>query len=95
MKRYIDADKLAKLASNSTNGLTANDIMRFPREDVVPVKHAKWLYHECVITGEGLEGVYECSDCHAAVDESAFDLDSFHKEYCGACGAKMNERSRQ
>ena len=56
--------------------------------------YAHWIYHGCVITDEGLEGVYECSDCHAAVPESSFELDSFHREYCGACGAKM-EREEQ
>lgn len=35
--RLIDADALIKYANNSTVGIDANDIARFPRVDAVPV----------------------------------------------------------
>lgn len=38
---YVDVGKLADYANNSTVGLTANDIMRFPRADVQPVD--RWI----------------------------------------------------
>jgi hypothetical protein len=37
MIRLIDADALIKYANNSTVGIDANDIARFPRVDAVPV----------------------------------------------------------
>lgn len=40
---YVDVGKLADFANNTIGGLTANDIMRFPRADVQPVKHGRWL----------------------------------------------------
>lgn len=34
---YVDVGKLADFANNTIGGLTANDIMRFPRADVQPI----------------------------------------------------------
>ena len=42
MGRLIDADALCKLANNSINkSVDANDIMRFPTVDAVPVVRCK------------------------------------------------------
>ena len=38
---YVDVGKLADFANNMTIGLTANDIMRFPRADVQPA--LRWI----------------------------------------------------
>ena len=49
----------------------------------------EWIYHEAVITDDGLISGYSCSVCNALVNENVFDTDEFHKNYCGNCGAKM------
>ena len=38
---YANIGKLANFANNTIGGLTANDIMRFPRADVQPVD--RWI----------------------------------------------------
>lgn len=38
---YADIGKLADFANNTIGGLTANDIMRFPRADVQPAD--RWI----------------------------------------------------
>ena len=38
---YVDVGKLADFVNNTIGGITANDIMRFPRADVQPVD--KWI----------------------------------------------------
>jgi hypothetical protein len=51
MMRLIDADALIKYANNSTVGIDANDIARFPRVDAVPVVRCR----ECkYYFGDGL-----------------------------------------
>lgn len=55
-------------------------------------KRGEWIYHECVSSHEGAISGYSCSACSIFVDEDVFDTDSFHKEFCGHCGAKMDER---
>ncbi len=79
MISYIDANKLAEFASNSTNGLTANDIMRFPTEDVAPVIHAKWIV-----------GRY-CSNCEC----DDYDYCCRQPKYCPECGAKMDAGDKE
>ena len=49
----------------------------------------KWIYHECVSSYDGAKSGYSCSCCNAFVDEDVFDMDEFHKGYCGNCGAKL------
>lgn len=66
------------------------DMSKIPTADVVEVKHGEWIYHECVSSYEGATSGYSCSECCAFVDELEVDTDSFHKEYCGNCGAKMD-----
>lgn len=43
--RLIDADALIKYANNSTVGIDANDIARFPRVDAVPVVRCRECKH--------------------------------------------------
>ena len=62
------------------------------KADFAEVKHGEWIYHECVSSYEGTISGYSCSICSAFVDEDAFEADTFHKKYCGNCGAKMKER---
>ena len=38
---YVDVGKLADYANNQATGITANEIMRFPRADVQPVN--QWI----------------------------------------------------
>ena len=49
----------------------------------------EWIYHESVVTDDGLISGYSCSLCDAFVYEDEFNTDEFHKKYCGNCGAKM------
>ena len=44
---YVDVGKLADYANNQTTGITANEIMRFPRADVQPI--FRWIsVKDCV-----------------------------------------------
>lgn len=61
-----------------------------PAADVAPVVHGRWIYHECVSSYDGTVSVYSCSECNAVVDEEIFDMDEFHKKFCGNCGARMD-----
>lgn len=78
---YVDVGKLADFANNSTVGLTANDIMRFPRADVKPVKRGEWEKKSSV-------GVFRCSLCHHIFMLGADEIDEYH--FCPNCGAKMD-----
>ncbi len=49
----------------------------------------EWIYHECVSSYDGTKSGYSCSCCNAFVDEDVFDMNEFHKVYCGNCGAKL------
>lgn len=51
----------------------------------------EWIYHECVSSYNGAKSGYSCSCCSAFVDENIFDMDEFHKGYCGNCGAKLKD----
>jgi hypothetical protein len=58
--------------------------------DVVPEVHGRWIYHECVASCDGAISGYSCSECNAFADEEIFDMDEFHKDFCGNCGARMD-----
>ena len=58
--------------------------------DVAEVKHGEWIYHECVSSHDGAKSGFSCSECCGFVDEEIFDMDEFHKDFCGHCGAKMD-----
>lgn len=93
MSRYIDADKLIAEYDRVHIGPAggARKLMEdAPTADVVEVKHGEWIYHECVSSYEGAISGYSCSECCIFVDEEIFDADSFHKDFCGNCGAKMD-----
>ena len=79
---YVDVGELADYANNQATGITANEIMRFPRADVQPVKRGHWIN----VTGDD----YECSECKAAVwSRNANPIENYH--YCWRCGAKMDD----
>ena len=61
-----------------------------PAVDAVEVVHGLWEYHDCVSSYDGTKSGYSCSECHAFVDEEIFDMDGFHKDFCGSCGAIMD-----
>jgi hypothetical protein len=61
-----------------------------PTIEAEPVRHGRWVYHECVSSHDGAISGYSCSECNAFVDEEIFDMDEFHKDFCGHCGAKMD-----
>lgn len=63
--------------------------------DVEEVKHGEWIYHECVSSHEGAISGYSCSECCSFVDEEIFDADGFHENFCGHCGAKMDEEGKE
>lgn len=52
-------------------------------------EQGEWIYHEAVITDEGFISGYSCSLCNAFVYEEDFHQDTFHKKFCGNCGAQM------
>lgn len=62
----------------------------FATIEAEPVRHGRWVYHECVSSHDGAISGYSCSKCNAFVDEEIFDMDEFHKDFCGHCGAKMD-----
>lgn len=84
---YADIGKLADFANNTIGGLTANDIMRFPRADVQPIKHGRWFH----INNDSF--IY-CSECN---NEAYWDTDYGQQlfDYCPYCGAKMIKDGEQ
>lgn len=58
--------------------------------DVREIRHANWIYHECVASYDGTKSGYSCSECHAFVEEEIFESESFHNNYCGNCAAVMS-----
>ena len=83
MMRLIDADALIKYANNSTVGIDANDIARFPRVDAVPVVHGEWIDDKSTIVGDIIERY--CSICGQRMTSCIDRL----MPYCPNCGAKM------
>ena len=87
---YANIGKLADFANNTIGGLTANDIMRFPRADVQPVKHGKWESSQRTIE----TGTVYCSNC--AIEYYISDLKTVGDcngivHYCPNCGARMKQ----
>lgn len=85
---YADIGKLADFANNSREGLTANDIMRFPRADVQPVKHGKW--EEIEEYGGWGDTYFRCSVCGDEWDLDAGTPIENGMKYCPNCGARMD-----
>lgn len=65
-----------------------------PTADVAEVRRGEWLYHECVSSHDGAISGYSCSECSGFVYEEIFDMDEFHKNFCGNCGADMRGRNK-
>lgn len=85
---YVDVGKLADYANNTTIGLTANDIMRFPKADVQPVKRGKWEQLLSRQSGFHYEVGARCSYCNEyAVTVSMRKAMPF--EFCPHCTADM------
>jgi NADH pyrophosphatase NudC (nudix superfamily) len=82
---YVDVGKLADYANNTTIGLTANDIMRFPKADVQPVVHAYWIELPKALNPN--ENPCECSNCDHVLSFMNYYPKS---KYCPNCGAKMD-----
>lgn len=57
--------------------------------NAVEVVHGWWIYHECISSYDGAKSGWSCSKCNAFVNEEIFDMDEFHKDFCGRCGARM------
>lgn len=84
MSRYIDAEKLCELARNHINkSVDCNDIMRFPIEDVVLVRHGRWNTVNSRST--------QCSVCGVSRDIRT----QVGWNFCPVCGAKMGEEEQE
>ena len=77
MTRLIDAWKLCEYANNLKDKcVDANDIMRFPTEDAVPVIRCKdCKYHE-----QAYQGAIWCDTIEAFADENWFCATGERKE---------------
>ena len=104
-KRLIDANELyAKIGKMAREPRYQHDgedyyvgiadasgaVYEAPTVDAVEVVHGRWIYHECVSSHDGAISGYSCSECNSFVNEEIFDMDEFHKDFCGHCGAKMD-----
>jgi hypothetical protein len=93
MPKYIELEAAIQAAKEPTiYDLTdvPEWLSSLPTADVVPVVHGRWIYHECVASCDGAISGYSCSECNAFVDEEIFDMDEFHNDFCGNCGARMD-----
>ena len=105
MSRLIDADELLKKQRNMTiydeggwdmqvRAVSVEDIENAPVINTEYLRpRGRWVYHECVSSYDGIISGYSCSECNAFVNEEVFDADEFHKDFCGNCGAKMEENN--
>lgn len=94
MTRLIDAWKLCEYANNLKDKcVDANDIMRFPAEDAVPVKHGRWVVDP--------EGMLHCSNCKELPTnrivvnaDLIYDMTPIKEKmkYCPSCGARMEQK---
>lgn len=77
MLRLIDALALCDLANNNiTKTVDANDIMRFPTIDAVPVVHGHWVFSEN-------DDMFYCTNCKNGSVRNDYP-------YCHWCGAVMD-----
>ena len=86
---YVDVGKLADYANNQATGITANEIMRFPRADVQPVIHAKWVLFDKDCVGRA----FYCSNCRKVTTTDDFEDTPLDRDeyFCMRCGADMRE----
>mgnify|MGYP006958186193 CR=1 FL=1 len=89
---YADVGKLADFANNTTIGLTANDIMRFPKAEVQPVKHGYWYHNTSKYISE--LDAYFIQACCSCCGRYSDRIDSYSQlmsnECCSHCGARMD-----
>ena len=86
---YADIGKLADFANNTIGGLTANDIMRFPRANVQPVKRGEWDF-------QGYQ-LFKCTNCKEIFTQNQLEAMQNHIDqeeftfpnFCPNCGANM------
>ena len=95
--RLIDADAVVLQSRKDLyayeSSLVKDYLDLFPTIEAEPVRHGRWIYHECVCSYDGTKSGYSCSECNGFVDEEMFDTDEFHKIFCGNCGCKMDGES--
>ena len=78
MAEYINRDDLLKAAwGKPTLSLSVYDIGNIKPVDVVPVRHARWVYPI------GMAWDYVCSECGKPIGV-------IKHNYCPNCGAKMD-----
>lgn len=83
MLKYIDRNALMEYANNSTVGIDANDIARFPGVDAVPVVHGRWTFHS-----DAKKGFSDCSVCGWHYMHEVWH--EYGPSYCPNCGARMD-----
>lgn len=93
-KRSIDGYEDVGLREGVTVGEAICKLADLEERDAVEVVHGEWIYHECVSSHDGAISGYSCSKCCIFVDEEIFDMDEFHKDFCGHCGAKMDGENK-
>ena len=86
---YVDVGKLADYANNQATGITANEIMRFPRADVQLIIHAKWVLFDKDCVGRA----FYCSNCRKVTTTDDFEDTPLDRDeyFCMRCGADMRE----
>ena len=85
--RLIDADALCEYANNQIDKtVDANDIMRFPCVDAVPVVHAEWVVSRTDRGWNCAEYPTHCKCTHCGRELPYLDRDN----YCPHCGAIMD-----
>ena len=82
MAHYVDLDKAQVIMTQRGCGKSAflDALRKLPKEDVVPVVHAKWVDMYNI-------ALYKCTNC-TQYAEYIFD-------YCPHCGAKMDEEEKE
>jgi hypothetical protein len=85
---YADIGKLADFANNSRVGLSANDIMRFPRADVQPVKKCKMIPQKTDC--RGYTDVFLCTNCQLHI-HLGFISKNYGGNFCLECGAEVED----
>lgn len=91
MAEYVDKKHIYGLFSNTSGVIRLHvaEVDNLTAADVGPVVHARWEYHDCVCTGEGLAAVYACSNCRFCIDEEVFEQLNA-TDFCNCCGARMD-----
>ena len=99
-KEYIEREalksKLKNMEATSPNKVYQNAmedmiyyfipkiIDEIPSADVAPVRHGRWVLIEILCGGGKERKYYRCSECNKA--------NVIRSNYCGNCGAKMDEQ---